>query len=60
MTPYEYRNYKLGREARRFGYGRDACNLHGREKRVARAWWNAGWHDEDMDIEASMREGIAA
>ena len=36
MTPYEYRNYKLGREARRFGYGRDACNLHGREKRVAR------------------------
>lgn len=60
MTPSESRNYNLGREARRFGYGRDACNLRGVDQRIARGWWMAGYHDEDMDIEASMRKGIAA
>ncbi|MDP2141310.1 MAG: hypothetical protein Q8L20_10910 [Gammaproteobacteria bacterium] len=60
MTPSESRNYELGREARRFNYGRNACNLRGSGQRVARSWWMAGWHDEDMNIETLMRAGIAA
>jgi len=51
--------YKLGREARRFGYGREACNLP-KTRRVAKAWWLAGWHDEDMQIEQLAKIKVAA
>ncbi len=41
--------YEMGRRARRVGHRREACSIPARE-RVERAWWLAGWHDQDMEI----------
>lgn len=59
MSDSEYSMYRLGREARRFGYGRNACNLP-TTRRVQRCWWLAGWHDEDMELENLRLLGYAA
>lgn len=43
--------YRMGREARAQGYGRDACNIP-RTRAVNRGWWLAGYHDKDMEMDA--------
>jgi ribosome modulation factor len=48
MTAIESQQYDLGRQARRAGYPKDACNLM--MMNPLRSWWLAGWHDEDMEM----------
>lgn len=47
MNPQESQMYDLGRQARRTDFGREACNLSPCDSR--RAFWLAGWHDEDFE-----------
>lgn len=53
MTDVESQMYDLGRQARRAGFPMEACNLSKTDKR--RAWWVAGFHDEDMEMMAKEK-----
>lgn len=53
MSAIESQMYDLGRQARRAGFPIEACNLSKTDWR--RAWWVAGFHDED--IEKKAKEG---
>lgn len=47
MTPRESQMYDLGRQARRADFAAETCNLSTEDP--SRAFWLAGWHDEDME-----------
>jgi hypothetical protein len=50
MNQIESQMYDLGRQARRAAFPIESCNLSKMDAR--RAWWIAGWHDEDMELKA--------
>jgi hypothetical protein len=50
MNQIESQMYDLGRQARRAAFPIESCNLSSFDAR--RAWWVAGWHDEDMELKA--------
>ncbi len=49
MNSKQAQLYDLGRQANRAGYEIAACNMSHYDPN--RAWWVAGWHDEDMESE---------
>lgn len=53
MTAIESQMYDLGRQANRAGYPTTTCNLRLHDPN--RAWWLAGWHDEDMEAKAKEK-----
>jgi len=48
MRQDELQMYDLGRQARTAGFQKTVCNLP--VVSVKRAWWLAGWHDEDIEL----------
>lgn len=50
MNQKQSQMYDLGRQARIAGFGIESCNLSHYDHN--RAWWVAGWHDEDMEQKA--------
>jgi uncharacterized protein YbjT (DUF2867 family) len=50
MSAMESQQYDLGRQARVADYQISACNIS--QTNPLRAWWVAGWHDQDMEMAA--------
>lgn len=47
MSADQSRMYDLGRQANKAGYNTACCNLSISDP--LRAWWLAGWHDNDIE-----------
>lgn len=47
ITPKQWKYYQIGRKARSEGHAKDAamCVFSAAD----RAWWYAGWHDQDLE-----------
>jgi hypothetical protein len=47
MNPLHSQLYDLGRQARKADFKTSVCNMG--DANPNRAWWIAGWHDEDYE-----------
>jgi hypothetical protein len=56
ISEYHWRYYQMGYKAYEDGKPKDESNII--QSRVTRAWFKAGWHDADMEINGSSIETI--
>lgn len=56
LTTEQSQMYDLGRQARAAGFHPESCNLATFDYR--RAFWIAGWHDQDAEMRAKNEKNI--